>query len=83
MSRVLPRRAGKGLGRREHVDGLSAKQRTETSVYERDASPDGFEGAGPAVIEEYGSTTLAAGRAIALLKKIGTMGEIRINCGGK
>ena len=37
----------------------------ETSVYERDALPAGFEGAGPAVIEEYGSTTLVlAGRSL-------------------
>jgi N-methylhydantoinase A len=30
----------------------------EARVYERDALPRGFESAGPAVIEEYGSTTL-------------------------
>jgi N-methylhydantoinase A len=48
-------------------------------VFERDALAAGFEAAGPAVIEEYGSTTLVwPGDRF----KIGAMGEIRIDCSG-
>ena len=51
-----------------------------TRVFDRDALQPGFEAAGPAVIEEYGSTTLIwPGDRF----RIGAMGEIRIECGGK
>ncbi len=47
-------------------------------VYERTALRPGFAAAGPALIEEYGSTTLIApGDRF----EIGTLGEIRIHCG--
>ena len=50
----------------------------ETAIYDRDALTPGFAGAGPAVIEEYGSTTLVRpGDRF----EIGAMGEIRIACG--
>jgi N-methylhydantoinase A len=50
---------------------------TETRIYDRTALAPGFRGAGPALIEEYGSTTLVApGDAFA----IGELGEIRISC---
>jgi N-methylhydantoinase A len=77
----LPRRAGKGRGESTRpVYFGKAGGLVETHVYERDALPAGFEAAGPAVIEEYGSTTLVwPGDSF----KIGTMGEIRIACGGK
>jgi N-methylhydantoinase A len=77
----LPRRAGKGRGESTRpVYFGKAGGLVETRVYERDALPAGFEGAGPAVIEEYGSTTLVwPGDRF----KIGTMGEIRIDCGDK
>jgi N-methylhydantoinase A len=77
----LPRRAGKGRGESTRpVYFGKAGGLVETRVYERDALPAGFEAAGPAVIEEYGSTTLVwPGDSF----KIGTMGEIRIACGGK
>ena len=51
-----------------------------TQVFDRDALAPGFAAAGPAVIEEYGSTTLIwPGDRF----RIGAMGEIRIDCGGK
>lgn len=49
----------------------------ETAVYDRHALPAGFRAAGPAVLEEYGSTTVVwPGDTFA----IGAMGEIRIEC---
>jgi N-methylhydantoinase A len=77
----LPRRAGKGRAANARPVYFGKEHGTlATQVYERDALPLGFEGAGPAVIEEYGSTTLVApGDRFG----IGTMGEIRIHCGGK
>ena len=48
-----------------------------TSIYERSQLAPGFSAAGPAVIEEYGSTTLIGPRD---LFTIGTLGEIRIDC---
>jgi len=73
----LPRRAGKGRGESTRLVYFGKAGLVETRVYERDALPAGFEGAGPAVIEEYGSTTLVwPGDRF----KIGTMGEIRIDC---
>jgi N-methylhydantoinase A len=50
---------------------------TETRIYDRTALAPGFRAAGPALIEEYGSTTLVApGDAFA----IGELGEVRISC---
>ncbi len=75
----LPRRAGKGRGESTRPVYFGKAGLVETRVYERDALPSGFEGAGPAVIEEYGSTTLVwPGDRF----RIGDMGEIRIDCGG-
>jgi len=49
----------------------------DTSVYDRASLKPGFKAAGPAVIEEYGSTTLIApGDSF----EIGPMHEIRIDC---
>ncbi len=50
----------------------------ETAIYDRDALEPGFAAEGPAIIEEYGSTTLIwpSDRF-----EIGRMGEIRIGCG--
>lgn len=51
-----------------------------TAVYERSALVPGFAAEGPAVIEEYGSTTLVMpGDRF----EIGPLREIRIHCGGK
>jgi N-methylhydantoinase A len=50
----------------------------DTAVYDRYALAAGFRAAGPAVLEEYGSTTVVwPGDAFT----IGAMGEIRIDCG--
>ena len=50
----------------------------ETVVYDRDGLAPGFAAQGPAVIEEYGSTTLIwPGDRF----EVGEMGEIRIECG--
>ena len=47
----------------------------DTSVFQRRSLPPGFAGEGPAVIEEYGSTTLVGPDDSFT---IGTLGEIRI-----
>ena len=50
----------------------------ETAIYDRDGLEPGFAAQGPAVIEEYGSTTLIwPGDRF----EIGAMGEIRVACG--
>jgi N-methylhydantoinase A len=75
----LPRRAGKGRAESTRPVYFGKAGLVETRVYERDALPAGFEAVGPAVIEEYGSTTLIwPGDRF----KIGAMGEIRIDCSG-
>jgi len=76
----LPRRGApaRGEGNRPVYFGKEHGMAT-ARVFERDALAAGFEAAGPAVIEEYGSTTLVwPGDRF----RIGTMGEIRIDCGG-
>ena len=49
----------------------------ETPVYERSSLPQGFAAAGPAVIEEYGSTTLIWPTDRF---SVGTLNELRIDC---
>ena len=50
----------------------------ETAIYDRDGLAPGFAAEGPAVVEEYGSTTLVwPGDRF----EVGEMGEIRIECG--
>jgi N-methylhydantoinase A len=52
----------------------------DAKIYHRDALAPGFTAAGPAVIEEYGSTTLVwPGDTF----EIGALREIRIDCTGK
>ena len=54
--------------------------RVAAQVYDRTALAPGFAGTGPALIEEYGSTTLIApGDRF----EIGTLGEIRITVGAE
>ncbi|HUB94583.1 MAG TPA: hydantoinase/oxoprolinase family protein, partial [Stellaceae bacterium] len=75
----LPRRAG--VGRAEASRSVYFGKTVGTAatrVYDRNALKPGFAAAGPAVIEEYGSTTLVwPGDHF----EIGPMGEIRIRCG--
>lgn len=50
------------------------------SVYQRDGIAEGFAAPGPAVIEEYGSTTIVwPGDRF----EVGALGELHIYCGGK
>ena len=50
----------------------------DTDVFDRTALPAGFSGQGPALIEEYGSTTLIwPGDRF----EVGALGELRIHCG--
>lgn len=52
----------------------------DAQIYHRDALEPGFKGAGPAVIEEYGSTTVVwPGDRF----EIGALHEIRIHCSAK
>jgi N-methylhydantoinase A len=51
----------------------------KTSVYRRGSLPIGFLASGPAIIEEYGTTTLV-GPSDRF--EVGTLGEINIHCGG-
>ncbi len=58
----------------------SAGGMVDAAVYDRYALPAGFSGAGPAVLEEYGSTTIVwPGDTFV----VGTMGEIRITIDGE
>ncbi len=77
----LPRRAvAAGPQATRPVYFGAAGGMVETRVYERDSLPAGFAAEGPAVIEEYGSTTIVApGDRF----EVGKMREIRIHCGAK
>ena len=51
----------------------------DTQIFDREALEPGFKAAGPAIIEEYGSTTLVRpGDRF----EIGALREIRIDCSG-
>jgi N-methylhydantoinase A len=76
----LPRAAAKSQPaqtRRVYIG--SAGGRLDATIYHRDTLEPGFGAAGPAVIEEYGSTTVVwPGDRF----EIGALHEIRIRCGG-
>lgn len=74
----LPRPATKpGAASSRPVYFATAGRMVETAVYDRYALPVGYRGTGPAVLEEYGSTTVVwPGDTFT----IGTLGEIRIDC---
>jgi N-methylhydantoinase A len=63
---------------RRRIYLASTKDHAESVVYSRRSLPRGFKGSGPAVIEEYGSTTLLSP---ADTFEIGKLGEIRISVG--
>jgi N-methylhydantoinase A len=75
----LPRRGGEAVA--ESVRPVyfgSTGTMVETKIFDRGALAPGFAAPGPAVIEEYGSTTLVApGDRF----EIGDLHEIRIHCG--
>jgi len=62
-----------------YADYLGKESGTVTAqVYDRTALAPGFKGEGPALIEEYGSTTLIwPGDRF----EVGALGELRIHCG--
>lgn len=77
--KALPRKAEEGRApesRAVYFGGAGGMQ--ETAIYDRNALDHGFKATGPAVIEEYGSTTVVwPGDRF----EMGPMGEIRIFCG--
>ena len=75
----LPRAAtGMPQQKRRPVQFGTASGTLEAQIFERTALAHGFKQSGPALIEEYGSTTLVwPGDSF----EIGTLGEIRIHCG--
>jgi N-methylhydantoinase A len=76
----LPRAAAAaGAGASRPVYFESAGGMVDTAVFARDALAPGFKADGPAVIEEYGSTTIIWPSDSF---EIGAMGEIRIHCRG-
>lgn len=76
----LPRAAAKSqpaLTRRVYIGNAGGW--LDATIYHRDTLEPGFGAAGPAVIEEYGSTTVVwPGDRF----EIGALHEIRIRCGG-
>jgi N-methylhydantoinase A len=52
-------------------------QRMETAIYRRGDLPEGFSIKGPAIIEEYSSTTVVPPRDTLI---VGRLGELRISC---
>ena len=75
----LPRAATASAppGRRPVYFGTLAGM-LDAQIYDRTALAPGFQASGPALIEEYGSTTLVGpGDSF----EIGALGEIRIRCG--
>lgn len=77
--KALPRKAEEGQPQQQrpvYFGGAGGMQ--ETIIYDRNALEHGFKAAGPAVIEEYGSTTVVwPGDRF----EVGPMGELRIFCG--
>jgi N-methylhydantoinase A len=73
----LPRAAAQAKTQTRKIHIGNAGGWLDAQIYHRDALEPGFSGAGPAVIEEYGSTTLVwPGDRFA----IGALHEIRIEC---
>jgi N-methylhydantoinase A len=67
--RSMPQRRSVYFGRTGMLD---------TDIFDRTALPPGFSGRGPALIEEYGSTTLIwPGDRF----EVGALSELRIHCG--
>ena len=74
----LPRdAAADGPSTRSRAVYFSGAGLVETAVYDRYALAPGFTATGPAVIEEYGSTTIVAPGD---LFTVGTLKEIRVDC---
>jgi len=63
------------VSRRRQIYFPEAGRHLDTAVYSRSALPIGFRGEGPAVIEEYGSTTIVGPNDCF---EVGRLGELRI-----
>lgn len=75
----LPRMAGAPFSETRPVYFGNAGGMVEAKIFSRDRLEPGFGGSGPAVIEEYGSTTVIwPGDRF----EIGALREIRIHCSG-
>jgi N-methylhydantoinase A len=73
----LPRTRGAASAPQRRVVYFGGVGSVETDVFVRTALAPGFSGRGPALIEEYGSTTLVApGDRF----EVGALGELRIHC---
>jgi N-methylhydantoinase A len=77
--KFLPRAQSDGAATPQRRQVYFGKAGTlDATVYDRTALAPGFTGEGPALIEEYGSTTLIwPGDRFA----VGALGELRIECG--
>ncbi|MBX9775590.1 MAG: hydantoinase/oxoprolinase family protein [Xanthobacteraceae bacterium] len=74
----LPRAQGGSATPQRRQVYFGAAGTLDAAVFDRTALPVGFKGQGPALIEEYGSTTLIwPGDRF----EVGTFGELRIQCG--
>jgi N-methylhydantoinase A len=74
----LPRHGGKPVAKQVRNIYFGGAGLLEAGVYDRDSLAPGFAAEGPAVIEEYGSTTVVwPGDRF----EIGALHEIRISCG--
>ena len=73
-----PKGSGSPAARSRPVHFADEGEHLATRIYDRYALRAGFSAAGPAIIEEYGSSTLVGPRDRFA---IGTLGEIRIECG--
>lgn len=62
---------------RRPVYFASSGQRLDTPVYRRSALPEGFVIRGPAIVEEYSSTTVISPDDTLM---VGKLGELRISC---
>ena len=74
----LPRAQGGGATPQRRSVYFGGAGTLDADVFDRTALPPGFSGQGPALIEEYGSTTLIwPGDRF----EVGALGELRIHCG--
>ncbi|MEW6121933.1 MAG: hydantoinase/oxoprolinase family protein [Pseudomonadota bacterium] len=72
-----PEPGGAGAHTRRSVYFATAGARLETPVFRRADLPVGFTVEGPAIVEEYSSTTVVAPRDVLT---VGPLGELRITC---
>jgi len=74
----LQRRPSDKAARQVILPDAVAGEATQVAVYDRSRLPIGFRADGPAIVEEYGSTTLIGRRDQF---EVGPLGELRIHVG--